>query len=326
MTKGSKTKASFNPEELSKLFLNFYVRNYVEGLFLSSGVCKNIEKTMEDMIETVNILRNKYNFEGYVHLKILPGTNYDLIKEAALLADRISVNLEAPNKSRFGELSSTKEYKHDLLTRLAWIKGFKNKREYENEKRKYIPAGFTTQYVVGGADETDLEILRMSNWCYDKLNLNRSYYSAFSPIKGSPLENKEPTKLQREHRLYQCDWLLRIYDYDFSELFFDESNNIPLDKDPKIYSAMKYHSELFPLEINEATIDDLLKVPGIGPVSARRIVRLIKKGRKKITKFRELKNMGVVLKRARPFISLNGKKQSTLDEYFSQKYVLNISK
>ncbi|MBD3229484.1 MAG: putative DNA modification/repair radical SAM protein [Candidatus Lokiarchaeota archaeon] len=319
-----KIKTSFEPKELAKLFVNYYIRNYVEGLFLSSGVCSGQEQTMEDMIEAVSILRNNYNFEGYIHLKILPGTPYSLVKQAALIADRISVNLEAPNNSRFNELSSTKDYKSDLLTRLAWIKGLKNKRIYNREKNKYIPAGFTTQYVVGAANETDFEILKMSNWCYEKFNLNRSYYSAFSPIKGSPLEDQEPTKLKREHRLYQCDWLLRIYKYDFSELFFGENKCIPLDKDPKIYSALKFHSELFPLEINEADYETLLKVPGIGPVSARRIVNLNKKG-KKISKFIELKNIGVVIKRARPFVSLNGKKQSTLDDYFSGKYILNIN-
>ena len=317
-------KTSFQPDELSKLFLNYYLRNYVEGLFLSSGVCKNVEHTMEDMIETVNILRNKYSFEGYIHLKILPSTPYYLIKDAALIADRISLNLEAPNKSRFTELSSTKNYKTDLLRRLAWIKGFKNKRKYYDENRKYIPAGFTTQFVVGAAKESDLEILKMANWTYEKLNLNRSYYSAFSPIHGSPLENVEPAALGREHKLYQCDWLLRIYKYNFSELFFKEDGHLPMDKDPKIYSALKFHSELFPLEINEASFDDLLKVPGIGPTSAKRIKRLSKNEKKKITKYIQLKNMGVVLKRARPFISLNGKRQSTIDEYFAKKHILSI--
>jgi len=324
-TKSQINKTSFEPEELAKLFLNFYIRNYVEGLFLSSGVCRNPSQTMENMIETVQILRNKYNYEGYIHLKILPGTSYSLIKEAALFADRVSLNLEAPNKSRFNELSSTKEFKTDLLTRLAWMKGFKNKREYETEQRKYIPSGFTTQYVVGAADETDLEILKMTNWCYQKLNLNRGYYSAFSPIKGTPFEEKNPIVSIREHRLYQCDWLLRIYKYNFQEIFFDEYDNIPLDKDPKIYSALKFHSELFPLEINETNYNDLLKVPGIGPISAKRIVNYTKKGRNKITKFTQLKNMGVILKRAKTFITVNGRRQSSIDEYFTEKYILNIN-
>ncbi|MHA1310439.1 MAG: putative DNA modification/repair radical SAM protein [Candidatus Helarchaeota archaeon] len=319
-----KAKISFEPEELSKLFLNYYIRNYVEGLFLSSAVCGDVEKSMMRMLETVHILREKYNFRGYIHLKILPGTSYSLIKEAALIADRISINLEAPNRSRFSDLSSTKEYKTDILTRLSWIKGLKNKRTYENRDRKYIPSGFTTQYVVGAANESDFEILKMNNWCYQKLNLNRGYYSAFMPIKGTPLENYNATPSIREHRLYQCDWLLRIYKFKFNELYFDEKHNIPLDKDPKIYSAQKFHSDLFPLEVNEANLEDLLKVPGIGPLSAKRIYRFIKDGKNKITSFVQLKNMGVIIKRAKPFILVNGKRQSSLDEYFSQKYVTNI--
>jgi len=308
-------KTEFKSDELARLFLNFYIRNYVEGLFLSSAVCCDLERTMEGMIETARILRDKYKYNGYIHLKILPGTPYSMIKEAALLADRISLNLEAPNKSRFSELSSTKDYKIDMLRRLAWIKGFKNRSRYENEPRKYIPAGFTTQYVIGAARESDKEIIKMTNWCYEKLNLNRNYYSAFSPIDGSPFENLEPTPRLREHRLYQCDWLLRIYKYKIDELYFDENGNLPLNKDPKIYSAIMYNSELFPLEINEASYEELLKVPGIGPIAAKRIMRYIKDSRKKITKYKELKDMGVVLKRAKPFIKVNGKVQSTLDNF-----------
>jgi len=318
-------KTSFEPEELSELFLNFYIRNYVEGLFLSSSICSDLEKTMENMIETAKILREKYKFEGYIHLKILPGAPYSLIKEAAQIADRISINLEAPNKSRFAELSSTKDYKNDILKRLAWIKGLKLKKEYTNEGKKYIPSGFTTQFVVGAAGETDLEILKMSNWAYQKLKLNRSYYSAFKPIKNTPFENKIPTPSIREHRLYQCDWLLRIYKFDFKEIYFNDKGFLPLDKDPKIYTALKFYKDLFPIEINEASYEELIRVPGIGPISAKRIIKYRMKKNTKITKFTQLLNMGVVLKRAKPFIKVNGRRQSVLDEYFSNKYLLNIA-
>ena len=306
-----RNRTSFEPQELVRLFINLYLRNYVEGLFLSSGVCANAEKTMEDMIEVVKLLRMKENFEGYVHLKILPGTPYYLIKEGAEYADRISVNCEAPNVSRFRELSGTKEFKTDILRRIAWIKGLK--------ARKYIPAGHTTQFVVGGAGESDKELLKMSLWLYEKMNLNRAYYSAFHPVEGTPLEKVSPTPVIREHRLYQADWLLRKYDFKFSELelAFDDNDNIPLTKDPKILIA-NANPDWFPLEINEAGYRDLLRVPGIGPRSARRIINL-RKHKIAIENFRQLSHIGVVLKRARPYISISRKRQTQLDNFIENQ-------
>lgn len=304
-----RNRASFEPNELVKLFMNLYLRNYVEGLFLSSGICQNAEKTMEGMIETVRLLRLKEKFEGYIHLKVLPSAPYYLIKDGSNFADRLSVNCEAPNSSRFRDLSSTKEFKSDILTRIAWIKGLK--------KRKLIPAGHTTQYVVGSA--TDREFLKMSLWLYDKMLLNRAYYSAFSPIEGTPLEKEPATPVIREHRLYQADWLLRIYDFKFSELelAFNDQGNIPLTKDPKLLIA-KADPDKFPLEINEASFEDLLHIPGIGPISARRLIRLRKNGIT-IEDFHQLKNIGVVLKRARPFIVVARKRQTQLDNFLNKK-------
>lgn len=309
----NRNQTSFRPNELAKLFMNLYLRNYVEGLFLSSGICQNAEKTMEGMIETVRLLRLKENYEGYVHLKILPSTPYYLIKEGSNYADRLSVNCEAPNNSRLRDLSGTKEFKSDILTRIAWIKGLK--------KRKLIPSGHTTQFVVGGAGESDKELLKMSSWLYDKMLLNRAYYSAFYPIKGTPLEQKSPTPVIREHRLYQADWLMRIYDFEFSEieLAFNDENNIPLSKDPKLLIA-KADPDRFPLEVNEASYEDLIHVPGVGPISARRIVNLRKNG-VSIEDFHQLANMGVVLKRARPYLSVARKRQTQLDNFLNKKDV-----
>lgn len=304
-------RTAFEPEELSRLFMNLYLRNYVEGLFLSSGVCRNAEKTMEEMIEVVKLLRLRENYEGYIHLKILPSSPYYLIKEGANYADRVSVNCEAPNNSRFRELSGTKEFKNDILTRMAWIKGFK--------KQKYLPAGHTTQFVVGGAGESDKELLKMSLWLYDKLLLNRAYYSAFHPIKGTSLENLLPTPVKREHRLYQADWLLRKYNFTFSEveLAFNENGNIPISEDPKRLIA-KAEPDRFPLEINEASYQDLLHIPGIGPLSAKRIIN-IRKNKINIENYQQLANIGVVLKRARPYITVARKRQTQLDNFLGKK-------
>ncbi len=304
-------RTAFEPLELVHLFMNLYIRNYVEGLFLSSGVCKNPDQTMEGMIEVVKQLRLKENYEGYIHLKILPSTPYYLVKEGAQYADRVSVNCEAPNDSRFQELSGTKVFKTDILKRMAWIKGLK--------KAKYLPAGHTTQYVVGPSGESDKELLKMSQWLYEKLFLNRAYYSAFTPVKGTSLEEKPATPPIREHRLYQADWLLRVYDFKFSEveLAFTDEGFIPLTKDPKLLIA-KADPEKFPLEINEASYDDLLHIPGIGPLSARRIINL-RKNKVRIEDFQQLANIGVVLKRARPYITVARKRQTQLDNFLEKK-------
>ncbi|HUY00667.1 MAG TPA: putative DNA modification/repair radical SAM protein [Candidatus Deferrimicrobium sp.] len=309
-TSSTRQRTSFEPQELTRLFMNLYLRNYVEGLFLSSGVCGSAEKTMEGMLGVVEQLRMKEHFEGYIHLKVLPSSPYYLIKEGSTYADRLSVNCEAPNKSRFQELSGTKEYKNDILTRIAWIKGLK--------KQKLLPAGHTTQFVVGGADEPDRELLKMALWLYENMDLNRSYYSAFSPIKGTPLENMQATPIKREHRLYQADWLLRKYNFKFSELelAFNDKGNIPITEDPKLLIAQA-DPDRFPLEINEASYEDLLHIPGIGPISARRIINL-RKNQIVIEEFRQLANIGVVLKRARPYIKVAYKRQTQLDNFLNK--------
>jgi len=305
-----KTKTYFESEELVKLFMSYYLRNYVSGLFLTSGVCRNSEITMERMIRTIELLRKKHHFDGYIHLKILPGTPYDKIKEAAQHADRVSVNCEGPNKSRFQELTSTKDFKKDILTRIAWIKGLK-KQFKKNDLSQ------STQYVVGGANETDLEIMKMSDWLYDNLDVNRAYYSAFIPVKGTKLEKQPSVPVLREHRLYQTDWLKRVYKFDFEKelkLAFNEDGNLSQKHEPKTIIALNDPNRTYPIEINGLTYLELLRIPGIGPKSARRIVNFAKK--EKITKRLQIKRMGAVLKRAEPFIKINGKCQFKLTEYF----------
>ncbi|MHA1797486.1 MAG: putative DNA modification/repair radical SAM protein [Candidatus Helarchaeota archaeon] len=304
-----KIKAKFESEELCKLFLSYYLQNRVSGLFLSSGICHDSEFMMEKMIETLSLLREKYHFDGYIHCKILPGAPYDLVKVVARLADRISVNCEAPNKTRFHELTSTKNFKNDILTRISWIKGLKKKYKKNNLSQ-------STQFVVGGAEETDLEIIKMSNWLYENLDMNRAFYSAFIPVKGTKFQNKRQVSVLREHRLYQVDWLKRIYHFSFNEieLAFNESGFLSEKLDPKIIIASN-NDYSYPVEINELNYRDLIKIPGIGPKSASRIVRFNSKF--KITSRLQLKRMGVILKKAEPFIKINGKRQTKLMEFFA---------
>ncbi len=296
----NKRKTRFEPEEFAKVFMSLYVRNYVEGLFISSAVEKDPDTTTENMIQAVNIIRAKYKFQGYIHFKVLPGTNYDLIKQASEFADRMSVNLEAPNSSRMSEISSIKDYKIDILRRQAWL------------KRMKLPSGQTTQLVVGGSDETDLEILKMIDWEYNNINLKRGYYSAFTPVPKTPLQFKDRTPLIREHRLFNIDFMLRKYHIQLKEFREIMDNEMLPRIDPKIALARHYFDS--GIDLNQAGWDELIRVPGMGPMSAHRILEL-QKSHTKIKKKEQLKNIGVVLKRALPFITLNGNRQKMLMEY-----------
>jgi len=299
-TKCNKNITSFKPDELAKVFMKLYIRNYVEGLFLSSGIPKDPDSITEKMVESVKILRNKYKFHGYIHFKALPGVNKDLLKQAAEFSDRVSVNLEAPNKSRMNDISDIKDYKIDILRRQAWL------------KRMKPPAGQTTQFVVGGADETDLEILKMTDWEYKNIELKRAYFSVFSPVKGTPLENKPKQEMKRENRLYNCDWLLRKYDFKLNEIKNIMDEGMLPRNDPKIFIARNYFNK--PIDLNEATYDELIRIPGIGPLSVSRIQKM-QKTNEIIYKREQLKNIGIVLKRATPFIKINGVSQKTLGDY-----------
>lgn len=289
-------RTTFKPEELARLFFEFYRRNYVEGLFLSSGIVRSPDYTMELMLRTVEILRTRYQYAGYVHLKTLPGTSQGLIERAGELADRTSVNLEAPRQERLDTIAPEKQLRTEVLQPMRVIKRV--------QEAGHFPAGMSTQLVVGAADETDEEILNSVSWLYRNLGLRRAYYSAFSPVPGSPLEGKPATPLLREHRLYQSDWLLKFYDFTFDELPFDEAGNLPLEEDPKMAWARR-HPELFPVEVNAASPEQLLRVPGIGPRSARRICSVRREH--SLRSLKELRNMGAVTKRARNFVTIGGR-------------------
>jgi len=294
----------FTPEELSTLFLDYFNRKYVEGLFLSSGASKDIESSMEKEIEVARILRD-YGYDGYIHLKILPGTSFDLIKRAMSLANRVSVNIESATPDGFEELTSTKNFEIDILRRMKWIHRLSKKDSH------MAPSGQTTQFIVGATDESDEDVLRRSKWLSDKFEIKRSYFSAFNPLKGTPLENHDIPHPKRTSRLYQADFLLNSYDFSLEELVFDKDGNIETEIDPK-YSFAMNNRELFPIEINEASFEELIRVPGIGKISAKKIITLRKHGIG-IKKLEDLKNLGVAVKRAEPFIKLNKSYQSVLN-------------
>ncbi len=292
-------RTCFGERELADLFIQFYKRNYVEGLFLTSGIYKNSEETMERMIKVIEILRFEYQFRGYIHLKVLPGVSQGLINKGAALANRMSINLESPKTNKLELICPEKDFKHDLIAPMLSIK-----KIIDNDKTKIL-AGQTTQMIIGASGESDQEIIATSAWLYQKINLRRVYYSAFIPVNQSNnLPVKEPVSLKRENRLYQADWLMRRYGFAFQELPFDPIGNLPLDFDPKMAWALA-NFDKFPIEINKASYRILLRIPGIGEISAKRIIKLRKDFH--ITSLEELKNIGVVLKRAIHFILINGR-------------------
>ncbi len=301
-------RSSFEPEELAQLFMELYRRNYLEGIFLTSGVQKSTAYTMERMIQTLEILRFKYNYRGYAHLKALPHAPANLIERGAQLADRMSVNLESPNPDRLKLIAGEKNFMLDLVEPINVIQ--------KQISKGLLRSGQTTQFVVGAAGETDAELLRTTSWLYKKKNMKRVYFSAFIPTGDTPMSEARPVPLLREHRLYQADWLMRFYYYSIDDMVLQKDQNLSLEIDPKMAYALKNY-ETFPLEVNSAPFKFLLKVPGIGPTAARRIYRARKDNR--LTSLNELKNMGVVVKRAKPFILLNGRAQGNIRNIMTVK-------
>ncbi|MGE5631670.1 MAG: putative DNA modification/repair radical SAM protein [Caulobacteraceae bacterium] len=288
-------RTSFSPEELSKLFVELYERNYVEGLFLSSGIRHGMSSSLENMIKTAELLRYKYRFGGYIHMKMLPGASDGYIAQAAALCDRLSLNLEAPNKERLKALSGSKDYEKELLLPMGSMSRI---------LRNNPGTTHTTQFIIGAAKESDEEILSTVNSLYTSYNLKRAYFSAFHPVQGTPLEVIPPAPKLRENRLYQSDFLMRFYDFKFSDFCFDSSGNLDLELDPKLMYAVN-HPQLFPVEVNRASLEQLLRVPGIGPKSARKIIEVRRQYR--IKNPGELKNLGISLKRAQQFITISGR-------------------
>ncbi len=289
-------RVDFSPQELARLFIQYYEKRLVDGLFLSSAICGSTNQSEEKMLQTVQLLRYKYGYRGYIHYKILPGTDQSLIEVAAKLADRLSINLEAPGEKYLTQLSPSKKFTSELVRGLEKIARI--------NQEKPLKGGITTQLVVGAAKETDREILSLSDKLYRNYKLWRVYYSAFMPILGTPLEGLSPCLPLREYRLYQADFLLKGYGFTSEELPFEEDGSLPQEHDPKLAWALK-HPEMFPLEINKADFTELLKVPGIGRISARRIVNA--RNLEKFTRLEQLKKTGAVVGRTRNFLTLDGK-------------------
>ncbi|MCI6060208.1 MAG: putative DNA modification/repair radical SAM protein [Dorea sp.] len=320
-------RTSFTPDEVCTLTMEFYRRNYIEGLFLSSGILKSPDYTMELLYATLWKLRKECNFQGYIHVKAIPGASQDLIQKIGFLADRMSVNLELPTAESLRLLAPHKTRKNILTPmRLVQNRASENRQEiqlYRNAPR-FVPAGQSTQMIIGATPETDYQIIRVAESLYQKFELKRVFYSAFVPVNEDvclPARTGEGPPLLREHRLYQADWLLRYYHFQAEELLSEEDPNFNVLFDPKCNWALK-HLEQFPVEVNRDDYKMLLRVPGIGYKSAGRIVRARKLG---TLDFADLKKFGVVLKRALYFITCNGKMMypTKMEEDYISRNLLN---
>ena len=287
-------RAMFTPEEICETTINFYKRNYIEGLFLSSGIIKSPDYTMELIIKTIYLLRNKYHFNGYIHAKAIPGANEILIKKLGKLVDRLSTNIELPTEAGLRLLAPNKK-SQDINKIMHTIKN--------NTNKYFAPAGQSTQMIIGATKESDKDIMSKSSDMYKRFYLKRVFYSAYVPVnkdKDLPIITTPP--LIRENRLYQADWLLRFYKFTVNDLF-DKENNFNILLDPKTDWALK-HLEQFPKEINKATFDELIRIPGIGLTSAKKIIS----SRKYFNiEFPDLKKMGISLKKSKYFITCNNK-------------------
>ncbi len=292
----NKKKAAYKPEELASVFMHLQKNLNVDGLFLSSGISKDPDTNTEKMLEAVRMLRYDHNFRGYVHFKVLPGTSYELVKQASELSNRMSINIEAPNSSALSEVSTCKDYKTDILRRQAWI------------SKMNLSGGQTTQMIVSN-NTTDKDVLRMTEWEYDNMKLRRMYFSSFTPIEGTPLQNEPATPMLRESHLYNVDFLVRSYNYKFKEFSSIMENGMLPREDPKLALAKANFSGA--LDINQASYDELIRVPGIGPKTAGKIV--VQQG--KIKKYEHLHNLGATISKAKPFIEVEGKRQAMLCEF-----------
>ncbi len=300
-------RAIFTPEEICEITINFYKRNYIEGLFLSSAIIKSPDYTMERLIETIYLLRYKYKFNGYIHAKAIPGASPYLIKKLGSLVDRLSTNIELPTDTSLKMLAPDKKTK-DINNSMITIRN--------NISKSFAPAGSSTQMIIGATKDSDKDILEKSANMYKYFHLKRVFYSAYIPVnQDKMLPSISIPPLKRENRLYQADWLLRFYKFSVNELF-DNNNNFNYLVDPKTDWALR-HLEEFPKEINKVSFNELIRIPGIGITSAKKIVSV-----RKVFKieFKDLKNMGVSLKRAKYFITCNNKYFNNLS-YLNKEFI-----
>jgi len=295
-------RATFQPDEFARMFIYLHKIGNVEGIFLSSGVVDGGIRSQDKLLDTASIMRNKYDYQGYLHLKIMPGADRDQVEEAMMLADRISINLEAPNTMRLAKLTPNKKFITELLEPLSWADEIrKTKSPHKAWKGKWPST--VTQFVVGGAGESDLELLATTNKLYKQNGLTRAYYSSFNPIPDTPLENLPPTPQIRQNRLYQASYLIRDYGFCLEDLPFHEQGYLPLDIDPKLAWAQEYLKANL-VEINNAPRSLLLKIPGFGPKSVNLIIKVRREN--KIRYLSDLTNYGIHARKAAPFILLDG--------------------
>lgn len=296
-------RAIFTPTEICEITMNFYKRNYIEGLFLSSGIINNPDYTTNKLIETISMLRNKYKFNGYIHVKAIPGTSEILLKKLGSMVDRMSANIELPTEKGLKLLAPNKD-SNKVSKIMEYVK--------INKSKAFVPAGQSTQMIIGATNETDLDILSKSSSMYQNYNLKRVFYSAYVPVnKDSNLPTISLPPLKRENRLYQADWLLRFYNFKVTDILDSNNPNFNLLLDPKASWALR-NLEQFPKEINTCSYNELLQIPGIGITSAKKIYSSRKYF--KIT-FKDLKNMDIVLKRAKYFITCNGEYYTSQDMF-----------
>ncbi len=297
-------RATFKPEEFARLFMQLHRAKLVDGLFVSSGLAGGGIRTQGQLLDTAEILRTKMGYRGYLHLKVMPGAEKGQVLRAMQLADRVSVNLEAPNKARLAKLAPRKVFWEELLRPLRWVEEIRRTESPRTAWKGRWPSS-TTQFVAGGSDESDLELLSTTSHGYSDLGLARTYFMAFNPVRDTPLENKQATPKLRELRLYQASFLLRDYGFGLEELPFLQDGQLPLPTDPKIAWA-DLHLKEKPVEVNDATPRELLRVPGIGIKTADKIVSVRKI--RQIADLSQLRKLGTAIERAAPYLLLGGKK------------------
>lgn len=297
-------RATFQPQEFAGLFMKLHQARAAEGIFLSSGIAAGGANTQNKILDTAEILRKRMGFRGYIHLKIMPGAEKGQVERAMQLADRVSVNLEAPNTERLARLAPHKVFLEELLQPLRWVEEIRRTQPAWKFWNGRHPST-VTQFVAGGADESDLELLTTTDWLMKNVRLKRAYFSAFHPIRDTPLESKAAVDPLREHRLYQASFLLRDYGFDLEEMPFTPEGNLPLPTDPKLAWAQSNLVER-PVEVNRAEKRDLLRVPGIGLRGAEAILSARRTG--KLRDLSALRKLGIAVARAAPFLLLDGRR------------------
>src|SRR5512139_2708124 len=297
-------RATFRPQEFAELFMKLNQAGAAEGIFLSSGIAAGGANTQNKILDTAEILRTKLGYRGYMHLKIMPGAEKGQVERLMQLADRVSINLEAPNTERLARLAPGKTFIEELFRPLRWVEEIRQRQPAYKGWNGRWPST-VTQFVAGGSDESDLELLTTTDWLMRNVRLRRAYFSAFHPISDTPMENKPAVDPMREHRLYQASFLLRDYGFDLEEMPFVQDGNLPLETDPKLAWAQQNLQEK-PLEINRAEKSQLLRVPGIGLKGADAILSARRIGR--LRDLTSLRKLGIVVVRAAPFLLLDGRR------------------